>query len=170
MLLLENYWNRWLDIYIKCGGKIKDTKNKEKLTSIHPKYTRGGLKNGGIGYIGIGKGWSFEGIDHFNELFAFVRQDREDFPDFTRDWLVKKRETMISNSRKRNTKISPEGFANWTLSADESFGSRDTVNRKKSQQIRIHCKRRFASISGSNNITQDVSDGENETKKQREHK
>ena len=72
---------------------------------------------------------------------------------------------MISNSRKRNTNISPEGFAHWILSADENVGSRDTINKKKSQQIRIHCKRRFASISGSNNITQDVSDGENETKK-----
>ena len=117
----------------------------------------------------IGKGWSFEGIDHFNEFFAFVRQDRKNHPGFTKDWIVKK-ETMISNSRKRSTKISPEGFANWTLSADESFGSKDTVNRKKSQQIRIHCKQRFASISGSINITQDISDGENETKKQREHK
>ena len=56
LLILENHWDRWLDIYTKCGGKIKDIKNKEKLTSIHPKYTRGGLKNGGIGYIGIGKG------------------------------------------------------------------------------------------------------------------
>ena len=72
---------------------------------------------------------------------------------------------MISNSRKGYTNISPEGYAHWTLSADKSFGSRDTVNRKKSQQIRIHCKRRFASISGSNKITQDVSDSENKTKK-----
>ena len=44
LLLLENHWDRWLDIYIKCGGKIKDTNNKEKLTNIQPKYTRGGLK------------------------------------------------------------------------------------------------------------------------------
>ena len=80
----------WIYIYIKCGGKIKNTKNKEKLTNIQPKYTRGGLRNSKNRDIGIGKGWSFEGIDCFNELFAFVRQDREDFPDFTRDWLVKK--------------------------------------------------------------------------------
>ena len=44
LIILENHWNRWLDIYTKCGGKIKDTNNKEKLTSIQPKYTRGGLK------------------------------------------------------------------------------------------------------------------------------
>ena len=98
-------------------------------------------------------------------MFVFVKQDRKNHPGFIKDWIVKKRETMISNSRKRITKISPEGFAHWTLSADESFGSGDTVNRKKSQQIRIHCKRRFASISGSTKITQDVSDSENKAKK-----
>ena len=44
LLILENHWDRWLDIYIKCKGKIKDIKKKEKLTSMQPKYTRGGLK------------------------------------------------------------------------------------------------------------------------------
>ena len=77
LLVLENHLDRWLDIYTKCGGKIKDKKNKEKLTNIQPKYTRGGLRNGQNKDIGIGKGWSFEGIDCFNELFAFVRQDRK---------------------------------------------------------------------------------------------
>ena len=100
-----------MDIYIKCGDKIKEPRNKEKLTNIQPKYTRGGLRNGQNKDIGIGKGWSFEGIDCFNELFAFVRKNKEDHPNFTRDWLEKKQETMLSNSRKRNTKISPEGFA-----------------------------------------------------------
>ena len=98
-------------------------------------------------------------------MSAFVRKDREDYPGFTRDWLEKKKETMISNLRKRSTNISPEGFEYWTLSANESFGSRNTINRKKTQQIRIHCKWIFASISGSTKITQDDSDNENEKKK-----
>ena len=29
LFVLENHWERWLDIYIKCEGKIKDTKKKE---------------------------------------------------------------------------------------------------------------------------------------------
>ena len=90
LLILENYQDRQLDIYIKCGGKIKDTKNKEKLTNIQPKYTRRGLRNGQNRDIGIGKEQSFQGIDYFNELFAFVKKDREDHPGFTKDWLVKK--------------------------------------------------------------------------------
>ena len=45
-----------MDIYIKCGGKIKDIKKKEKSTNIQPKYTRRGIKNSQNRDIGIGKG------------------------------------------------------------------------------------------------------------------
>ena len=45
------------------------------------------------------------------------------------------------------------------------MGSRDAANIKKSQDIEIHCKGRFVSISGLVNITQDDSDGGNKTKK-----
>ena len=79
---------------------------RRKFNKYTAQVYQGRTKNDDIEDIGIKKGWSFEGIHCFNQLFAFVRQDREDFPDFTRDWLVQKRETMISNSRKRNTKIS----------------------------------------------------------------
>ena len=30
LLLLENHWDRWLDIYQKCGGKIGDINGKAK--------------------------------------------------------------------------------------------------------------------------------------------
>ena len=74
---------------------------------------------------------------------------------------------MISNSRRRSTQIPPEGFAQWTLSANENLGSRDVVNKNKLQQISVHYKWRFKSISGSTKITQDVSDGENEPQKRK---
>ena len=95
-------------------------------------------------------------------MFAFVRDDREEHPNFARDWIAKKKEAVISNSRRRSTKIPPEGFAQWTLSANENLGSRDAVNKNKLQQISVHYKQRFASVSSSTEITQDVSDGENE--------
>ena len=74
---------------------------------------------------------------------------------------------MISNSRRRSTKIPPEGFAQWALSANKNLGSRDAVNKNKLQQINVHYKQRFLSISGSTKITQDVSDSENEAQKRK---
>ena len=47
LLLLENHWDRWLDIYKKCGGGIgvRGAKiPKEIISTVQPKYTRGGLK------------------------------------------------------------------------------------------------------------------------------
>ena len=74
LLLLENHWDRWLDIYKKCGGGIGlrgSKKPKGIISTVQPKYTRGGLKNGKYREIGVGKGWSMEGIFHFNKLVQF---------------------------------------------------------------------------------------------------
>ena len=103
-------------------------------------------------------------------MFVFVRDDREDYPNFARDWIAKKKEAMISNLRRRSTKIPPEGFAQWTLSANENLGSRDAVNKNKLQQISVHYKWRFTSISGSTKITQDVLMVKMKHRKEREHK
>ena len=43
LLLLENYWLRWLDISQKSGGRVSIrgcSKRKESLSQIQPKYTR----------------------------------------------------------------------------------------------------------------------------------
>ena len=37
--------------------------------------SKGGLRNGKNREIGIGKGWSMEGIYRFNKLFHFVKRD-----------------------------------------------------------------------------------------------
>ena len=74
---------------------------------------------------------------------------------------------MESYLKKGYANISQEGFAQWTLCANENFGSRDAVNIKKSLDIKFHCKQRFVSFSGINTVTQDDSDGENGTKKRK---
>ena len=59
LLTLENHWDRWLDVYGKCGGRIGpkgNTKLKDVDSEVQPKYTRGGLKNGRDRTVGVGKG------------------------------------------------------------------------------------------------------------------
>ena len=78
LLVLENHWDRWLDIYKKCKGRIGirgGYKMKDVNSEIQPRYTRGGLKNGKYREIGIGKGWSMVGIYRFNKLYHFVKRD-----------------------------------------------------------------------------------------------
>ena len=134
LLILENHWDRWLDIYERSGGKIMTrtgVKMKHYESSIQPKYTRGGLKNGKERNIGIGKGWSLEGIYRYNILQQMVATDRQENQGlFIRAWLEEKR------AGKKNKKAKPaigsaEGFACWTLSEKECQGSLDTQNVEK---------------------------------------
>ena len=59
IVLLENHWDRWLDIYQNTGGRVSFrgcSKRKENLSQIQPNYTRGRLMNGKQRDIGTGKG------------------------------------------------------------------------------------------------------------------
>ena len=71
LLLLKNHWDRWLDIYQKSGGRvsIRGCNKNDSISLLKPKYARGGLMNDKHKDIGTGKGWSIEGIYHFNKLF-----------------------------------------------------------------------------------------------------
>ena len=134
LLVLENHWDRWMEVYEKCGGRISirgSTKHKRVYFKTQPKYTRGGLNNGMNREIGIGKGWSYQGIYRFNVLFQFVRNDRIKNKGFITKWLVEKRELMASTTRRQNKHVSPEVFAQWTLSEKEYEGANDETNRQK---------------------------------------
>ena len=150
LLLLENHWDRWLDVYAKCGGRIGPkggTKLKDVDSIVQPKYTRGGLKNGSDKSIGVGKGWSVEGILRFNTLIQQVKNDREDHSDFVTKWLAERNKS--SNSRRQVSHVSPQAFAHWTLSEKESEGVGDKRNKEKMKEISKHFKKQsvLASVS-----------------------
>ena len=69
---------------------------------------------------------------------------------------------MISNSRRRSTKIPQKDLHN-----GHYLQMKMLVQEILLQQISIYYKQRFVSISGSTKITQEVSDGENETQKRK---
>ena len=142
LLVLENQWDRWVDVYEKSGGRIfirGNVKIKEVKSDVQPKYTRGGLKNGSRREIGTGKGWSAEGIVRFNQLLLMVHQDRENNPNFIDIWITKRKSELEMGEKKTEvSQVSPEGFACWTLSEIESEGVSDSFNVRKSQIIQQH--------------------------------
>ena len=96
-----------MDIYEKCGcrnGIRSGTKLKEVDSIVQPKYTRSGLKNGKDRAIGVGKGWSIEGIYHFNILIKQVKKDCEDHSEFVTKWLAERNQS--SNSRRQVSHVS----------------------------------------------------------------
>ena len=71
---------------------------KDIISTIQPRYTRGGLKNGRYREIGVGKGWNMQGIFHFNKLVQFVREDWYKNPGFVKNWLSIRRQQFVNRS------------------------------------------------------------------------
>jgi hypothetical protein len=98
LLLLENYWDRWVDIFNKKDGvperRTGSNKKKEPLSEVRPRYTHGGnvyketekKKN-----TDTEKGWSNAGLRRYNELFLHVQEQREMHPMALSRFLDKKR-------------------------------------------------------------------------------
>ena len=79
LLLLENNYERWVDIYVKSKGipiQRRGDRTKRIDSDIQPKYTRGGIKFSGDKVTNKTKGWTNEGIQRFNILYQYVRNDR----------------------------------------------------------------------------------------------
>ena len=93
LLLLENNWDHWTDIYSKNSDALvpKRGRSTELISNIATKYTKGGVKygTGSDGSVANKessaeskstenrKGWSTEGIRRFNSLYLKVKEDRE---------------------------------------------------------------------------------------------
>ena len=115
LLVLENHWDRWVDMYHKSDGVVEHLKVKRRskdrneksycVSNIAPKYTQGGVvfKGRRRGNDG-GKGWSAKGIERFNELFDMVKLNRMEYPEFVREWVTKERRSW---KRKKNVSGSP---------------------------------------------------------------
>ena len=78
LLLLENSYDRWIDIYKKAEGKVSKrrlNKNRQWHSDVRTRYTDGGImyqSNHDTNKRSNSKGWTDDGIDRFNELCSKV--------------------------------------------------------------------------------------------------
>jgi len=106
LLLLENQWDRWFDIYCMHDGRITSKRGQKRAkcdSKIMPKYTRGGITyiSGTNVKEDSVKGWSNAGIHRFNELYDFVKNDRKANKGFLFAWLKEEREKYGKKKRKK---------------------------------------------------------------------
>jgi len=120
LLLVENSWDRWYDLYAKDptsllpkrGGRHLDD---HLLSSVQTKYTQGGLKyfarGDGNSTVSTtsrsGKGWSLEGIQRYNELFDLVEADRVAVPEFLDLFLAEMKESKLKAKKSPAAKQPP---------------------------------------------------------------
>ena len=122
LLLLENQWDRWLDIFTLNDGKMTSRRGQKRATSeskVMPKYTRGGITYAAGNREDGQKGWSKEGILRFNALYDLVSEDRKKNPEFIKKWLESERENMSDGKRRRKKDIPEMPAAKHELFSDE---------------------------------------------------
>ena len=98
-LVLENAWDRWVDIHRQGraqsaprGSRVKKKWRWESDVAL--RYTEGGILFKEKPSHQTSNGWTSEGINRYNELFRRVKKDREQHGEVFREWMadVKARE------------------------------------------------------------------------------
>lgn len=100
LLLLENSYDRWLDIFTTNKGAVmqqRGVRQRGFQSDTPTLYTSGGIKYDKADVTKAVKGWSDMGIERFNCLFEQVKQDRMANPNFERMWLVEIRRAQAEN-------------------------------------------------------------------------
>ena len=102
LLLLENSWKRWVDIYRLQKGEVtpkRGQKRREFESDVPTKYTKGGIIYDKTVKINDPKGWSAEGIQRFNELYDLVKIDRKAHKGFIKSWLAERRAKLLNGTQ-----------------------------------------------------------------------
>ncbi len=150
LLLLENSYSRWLDIYQLQKGEVtpkRGQKRREFESDVPTKYTKGGIVYDKTVKNNDPKGWSAEGIQRYNELYDKVKKDRKANKSFTKNWLKKRKDGLLDATQTRKRRR-PQPQARIELIDSES---EDSGNETGS-----------ANICGVNESETELSDHEND--------
>lgn len=115
LLLVENCWEKWYDMYDKDPTSLlprRGGRQDSKYTSPVPaKYTKGGYRyadnSGGTPSFKTNKGWSPEGLTRYNVLFDFVEADRKNFPEFAQSFIDDVQATKAEKKKPATRKKTP---------------------------------------------------------------
>jgi hypothetical protein len=150
LLLLENSFDRWIDIYRLRKGQVtpkRGQKRREFELDVPTKYPKGGIVYNQTDKNNDPKGWSALGIKRYNKLFEIVRKDRKTHKTFTVTWLAKRRAKLLEAVQTRKRKR-PQEQDRIELLVSENDDSR---NESAS-----------ANINGANESGTELSDNEND--------
>ena len=150
LLLVENMWDRWIDIYQLTNGGVAKGRRTASMKGINskvlPLYTCGGVHvnrdekdddvNAGHGVSCTMKGWNALGIKRFNELYDVVAYDWKAYPGFFKEWIKSARSTMDKVETKGEyEKKRNDAYGRWNLEDNEEDGIQNDQNLQKVRRI-----------------------------------
>ena len=157
-LLIENSYERWMDIYDKHGDhscfQRKGNQTRVWMSDVQTKYSRGGIKynhgNDGGTKSSTSKGWTVEGINRFNRLYRKVEKDRRQHPGFLKV-LQEHQKTVRTAARQRN--VDPVAYV---PALHSLFDDMEDVVTSQSEQGSSSALQQVASDSEGSHHSQDL--------------
>ncbi len=150
LLLLENSFDRWQDIYRLRKGEVtpkRGQKRREFESDVPTKYTKGGIVYDKTVKNNDPKGWSAEGIKRYNELYATIKMDPKANKTFTINWLEKKKANLLDAVQTRKRKRPQQQARIELLDSEDDNSGNETAS---------------ANIDGENGSDNESSNNENE--------
>jgi hypothetical protein len=107
LLGLENYGDRWDDIFTRCEGDVRPYAKgqdipEEHKSTVPTKYTKVSNPDANSEKEGTNKAWTRDGILRFNQLRKGIIQDRAAHPQFLPAWLAHERGLIVPNQATSN--------------------------------------------------------------------
>jgi hypothetical protein len=128
LLGLENYVDRWDDIFTRCKGDVRPYAKGQEIPEEHKstvptKYTVSSNPDANTEKEGTNKVWSRDGILRFNLLRQGIIEDRAAHPEFLPSWLAQERDLIVADQTTSNP--GQEGM----LDADDDFTKTASPNQ-----------------------------------------
>jgi hypothetical protein len=149
LLGLENYGDRWDDIFTRCKGDVRPYAKGQEMPEEHKstvptKYTVSSNPDANSDKEGTNKVWSSAGILRFNLLRQGVIHDRAAHPEFLPKWLAQERDLMAadpttSNSGEDKIMDADDDYANpsnpnQTEELKQAASTADVVDNSENEQ------------------------------------
>ena len=120
LLLLENSYNRWTDLFSKEKALRESGSDEKAFSSVSTLYTAPGQSYDDREIKTCARGWIKDGIRRFNRLVDKMRKDRSRNTSFFINWNEKYLESNEPKKRKKRVDDQPH-----IIAKDDLFNSID---------------------------------------------
>ena len=138
LLVLENNWERWIDINNQSNNHFQMSKrgrSKPILSTIMPKYTHLNVKEAGVRKddsdeedTAVWKGWNEAGIRRYNELCLIVKDNRAKHKNVDKLVLDKMKSIIRPKRAKKRPKLTAAAIKPFEEEEDSDNDSADDRN------------------------------------------
>ena len=168
LIAIENGEEQWEDKWNLRGCTLTFGNEHEWESTIATKWTcqgkQGKNNNNQDPKKSNGRNWSNDGLQRFNEIYSFVKHDRNNNPNFFQAWIEKEKDDIL-RSRNLKKKLKNQSVNSQTIDVADDFDSseeEDNNNNINVARNNIGVAHNDEMTSGEDDDDDDDEDGNDE--------